>query len=419
MKVAIVSHGHPALGAGGAERAAYSLFEHLKTVPGVQPVFVARAEPRDIGHDAPFGAFRGRTDELLWAPPPYEWFRRMSSAHDVLRRHVQSLVDHVRPDVVHFHHYIFFGLDVIGLFKSLARCRTILTLHEYNLICHHDGQMVKTRDLRLCSHASPAECHACFPEYSAGRFFLRLRLIARQLESVDQFISPSRFLRDRHADWGLDADRISVVENALPPSFHVPAQGSSEARRQDRVRFGFFGQLNPYKGALVLLEAAKYLPSALLDQVEIVLFGANLDRQEQKFQDAVNRAIAASQARVSLFGPYQHADLQTLLRSVDWMVIPSTWWENSPLVIQEARVVGLPILASNIGGMAEKVRDGVDGLHFLAGSALDLAAKIEAIVTKRVSVKPTPLDLPAQNAGVLDAHLNLYGWTDVQRRIAT
>jgi len=419
VRVAIISHGHPAVSAGGGERAAYSLFEHLKTIPGMEPVFVARADPSEIAHDAWFGAFRGRPDELLWAPPPYDWFRRMSVSHDVLRMHVRSLVDHLRPDVVHFHHYIFFGLDVLGLFKELADCRTILTLHEYALICHHDGQMVKTRDLRLCSHASPAECHACFPEYSAGRFFLRTRLIGHQLEPVDRFVSPSKFLRDRHVAWGLDPGRISVVENLLPPGFRAPAAVAADGTRQDRIRFGFFGQLNRYKGALVLLDAVKHLPQEIADQVEIVLFGAKLEQQQQEFQDAVTRAIKDSRARVSLFGPYQHGDLPALLRGVNWMVIPSTWWENSPLVIQEARVVGVPILASNIGGMAEKVRDGVDGLHFLAGSALDLAAKIESIVSKRTSVKPVPLDLAAQNAAMLDAHLDLYGWSDARRKLAT
>jgi glycosyltransferase involved in cell wall biosynthesis len=96
------------------------------------------------------------------------------------------------------------------------------------------------------------------------------------------------------------------------------------------------------------------------------------------------------------------------MRSVDWVVVPSTWWENSPLVIQEARVTGTPILASNIGGMAEKVRDGVDGLHFLAGSPLDLASKIEAIVRRQVMVTPVPLDLVAQNREALAAHVRVY-----------
>jgi glycosyltransferase involved in cell wall biosynthesis len=63
----------------------------------------------------------------------------------------------------------------------------------------------------------------------------------------------------------------------------------------------------------------------------------------------------------------------------DWVVIPSIWWENSPVVIQEAALAGRPVLCSRIGGMAEKVQDGVTGLHFEAGSVADLAGRIEQI----------------------------------------
>ena len=58
---------------------------------------------------------------------------------------------------------------------------------------------------------------------------------------------------------------------------------------------------------------------------------------------------------------------------VDWTVVPSTWWENSPVVIQEAFHQGRPIIASDIGGMAEKVRDGIDGLHFHVSNPESLA----------------------------------------------
>jgi glycosyltransferase involved in cell wall biosynthesis len=61
------------------------------------------------------------------------------------------------------------------------------------------------------------------------------------------------------------------------------------------------------------------------------------------------------------------------MRGCDVVVLPSIWWENSPVVIQEARRNRVPIVCSNIGGMAEKVRDRVDGLHFQAGSAASLA----------------------------------------------
>ena len=68
------------------------------------------------------------------------------------------------------------------------------------------------------------------------------------------------------------------------------------------------------------------------------------------------------------------------MRSVDWVVLPSVWWENSPVVIQEALLHRRPMICSDIGGMAEKVRDGKDGLHFRAGSSQDLADRIVEVL---------------------------------------
>ena len=54
-------------------------------------------------------------------------------------------------------------------------------------------------------------------------------------------------------------------------------------------------------------------------------------------------------------------------------MVPSIWWENSPLVIQEAFFHRRPVICSDVGGMAEKVTDGVDGIHFRVGDAFSLA----------------------------------------------
>ena len=61
------------------------------------------------------------------------------------------------------------------------------------------------------------------------------------------------------------------------------------------------------------------------------------------------------------------------MRHADWIVVPSIWWENAPLVIHEARAAGRPVICSGIGGMAELVEDGVDGLHVPPGDAAALA----------------------------------------------
>lgn len=68
--------------------------------------------------------------------------------------------------------------------------------------------------------------------------------------------------------------------------------------------------------------------------------------------------------------------MPALMRQVDWVLVPSVWWENSPVIIQEAFFHGRPVICSGVGGMAEKVRDGVDGLHFLGGSPEDLSDRL-------------------------------------------
>ena len=69
----------------------------------------------------------------------------------------------------------------------------------------------------------------------------------------------------------------------------------------------------------------------------------------------------------------------------DFVVVPSIWWENSPIVIQEALAVGRPVICSNIGGMAEKVSPGVAGLHFQVGDAADLARTMYEVAHNRRS----------------------------------
>ena len=104
--------------------------------------------------------------------------------------------------------------------------------------------------------------------------------------------------------------------------------------------------------------------------------------------------------------------LQAALASseIDWVVVPSIWWENSPVVIEEAFCHGRPVISSDIGGMAEKVNDGIDGIHFKVGSPKQLANRIEAVVNGEYSWDElhentrAPLSVPDS----ADAHLALY-----------
>jgi glycosyltransferase involved in cell wall biosynthesis len=106
------------------------------------------------------------------------------------------------------------------------------------------------------------------------------------------------------------------------------------------------------------------------------LHGANLEIQPQEFQDEFAELLEASGDSVEMVGRYDFDQLGSLMENVDWVIVPSRWWENSPLVIQEAFMHGRPVICSDIGGMAEKVTDGVDGLHFRAGDPEAMVARV-------------------------------------------
>src|SRR5262249_7514031 len=110
---------------------------------------------------------------------------------------------------------------------------------------------------------------------------------------------------------------------------------------------------------------------------ELRVYGANLELQSKAFQSEVRALLDATQSRVRLMGAYSPDQIPDLMSGVDWVVVPSIWWENSPLVIQEAFMQRRPVICSDIGAMAEKVTNGVNGLHFRAGDARSLASVID------------------------------------------
>jgi glycosyltransferase involved in cell wall biosynthesis len=114
--------------------------------------------------------------------------------------------------------------------------------------------------------------------------------------------------------------------------------------------------------------------------VQLQLHGTNLEVQGKKFQEEFGELLADTPENVILFGRYDSEQVPELMAAIDYVVLPSLWWENSPRVIQEAFANGRPVICSGIGGMAEKVTHGVNGLHFRVGDPVSLAdAILEAV----------------------------------------
>jgi glycosyltransferase involved in cell wall biosynthesis len=394
--VLYICHNHPAIRPGGAEIYAHELFQHVRRSDDFDAVFLAKGGPPlgvgELGHPGTVFTTAGDKEYLFFTDGyEFDWFNHTLTDKDYYAIHVRRFLEALRPDIVHIQHTQFLGVDVLRVIRDVLPDAPILyTLHEYAAICHRQGQMLRVRNDEPCTEASPRRCHECFPDIAPPEFFLRERFIRSQLDLVDLFIAPSRFLLERYVDWGIPRDRIVFEENGRQLEPAPPAAADAE---RPRNRIGFFGQLSPYKGAQVLLEALVLLEeqartarpagsrrTADPTAPHLWIHGANLDLQAGGFRDRIADLLHATKDSVTFVGPYTRDELPALLDAVDWVVLPSIWWENSPLVIQEAFHRGRPVICSDIGGMAEKVRGGVDGLHFRAGDPRALAAVLERAV---------------------------------------
>ena len=202
----------------------------------------------------------------------------------------------------------------------------------------------------------------------------RRQLMLETLCQAKGVISPSRFLAKRMMDWGLPRDRIEVIDNGVKLENAGRASGEPQPKR--RRIFGYFGQITPFKGLDVLLDAAEILARspASTENIGIRIHG-NLVGVSGEFRERFENLVK-SLPILEYTGAYSNDDVHKLMCECDYVVIPSVWWENSPLVIQEAFAAKCPVICTGIGGLQEKIEHGRTGFHFRRGDASDLARTI-------------------------------------------
>jgi glycosyltransferase involved in cell wall biosynthesis len=421
LRVLYVAHNHPTLHPGGAEAYSLELYEAMRRQPGVEPVLLARigsnVARRRVAHPGtPFSSVNDDPNQyfVFTETDHFDFFTLTSREKSLYTRHLTDFLLAQQPDVVHLQHTHFIGVDLLSQIRRvLPDAAIVYTLHEFLPICHHHGQMVRTFADELCPEASPRRCNECFPEISPQSFFLRERFVKGHFAEVDRFLAPSAQLMDKYLPWGIGSERIEVEEyGRLTPS----RRAGDPAQVKSPTNIGFFGQLSHFKGAEVMMEAMAMVDPEV--EAHLWLNGANLELQTQEFQEEFARLQERLHGRVTFRGPYEHSELPDLMEDLHWALIPSIWWENSPLVIQEAFFHRRPIICSDVGGMAEKVRDGVDGLHFRRGDPVSLARTIERATTNprlwrslRDGIRdPYPMDAHVSRL------LDLYGETIEQRK---
>lgn len=301
-----------------------------------------------------------------------------------------------RPDIVHIQHLHHFSAN----FVTIARAKgipVVFTLHDYMLLCPREGIM-RRADGEICMQPVPGKCRDCIQGYTlsdtpappiprglkpgaealvakdvmevlrrtrpgmdgeedphARAVAARLDYLARVLRDVDLFIAPSRFLQQRFLESGLiPAERIIHSDNGLDLTGRPPAT-PRRLPPGERLRAGYVGTLAEHKGVHVLVEAMNLIED---ERVHCMIWGDL--KAFTAYTERIREAIR--NPRTLLMGPFPNSRVQDVLAGLDVLVVPSLWFENAPLTIREAALAGLPVIASDLGGMAESVKPGVTGL---------------------------------------------------------
>ena len=397
MQIVIGVHHFPPRYNGGAEWRAYRTARAL--LQRGHQVRVVAVEKIDVGvggkvhfSDEVFEGVNVRrlSFDLSKAPDRFRW----EYDNPWIGDHLREFLSDVRPDLFHLIGGYLMSGSALRAAQSLG-LPSVLTLTDFWFLCRRLS-MLRSDGTLSSVPIDPARCARCIGEEqrryrwmgqvmdtamdvywriqkgSVSAFAARADYLLETLRNVDAIISPSRFLRQMFIESGLESERILFMrqghDSHSHPSFAMVGPSPTV------LRVGYLGQIADIKGVHVLLEAARSITSAAL---EVRVYG---DPQTHPHYTRRLERIIAADSRLHMMGLYKRSDLSAVLASCDVIVVPSLWYENSPNVILEAFAHGVPVIASNVGGMAELVQDGVNGLHFQLGSVSDLSRQIERLL---------------------------------------
>jgi glycosyltransferase involved in cell wall biosynthesis len=283
-----------------------------------------------------------------------------------------EVLDRVHPDAVHFHNLHNLGAALVD--ETFARgVRALYTPHNHWLVCP-TGYLFRAA-LELCGGPGDGG-RACAPcvgsTDAAGHGHRRTDLVRRFSERVDRVLAVSDAVARTLVGAGYPPELVEVVPQAMPePEAIWQALGAARlpGRGNGPLVVGFLGSAYPHKGVHVLVEAAQRARAEL--RVEI--HGDVAPAYAQRLAALDGRGV------VHLAGPFASADLPAILARFDVAVVPSATWDCAPLVVAECLAGRVPVVGARMGGIAEAVRDGVDGLLFDGRDADGLAGCLDRL----------------------------------------
>ncbi|MFY9809937.1 glycosyltransferase [Aquabacterium sp.] len=313
---------------------------------------------RAAGHEV--HTYSRHNDEITLMSRPSAAFESLWSKQS--SREVGNLLCKLEPDVMHVHNTLPLISPSVFWAARRAGVPCVMTLHNFRLLC---PQAMFLRDGRVCEDCLGglpwrSVMRRCYRESSLQSAVLSAGVALHRgigtYNQVDRFIALSQFARLKFIEGGLPSERIVVKPNFVED--HVTPRMTQQKNRLGGL---FVGRLSAEKGVDVLISAADSWPEGTVDVIG---------------HGPLEEDVRASR-KLIYQGSMPLHDVMRKMADAAFLIVPSICYENFPRTIAEAFCMGLPVIASRLGGMAEIIEDGVTGLLFEPGHAYDLAAKVK------------------------------------------
>lgn len=301
----------------------------------------------------------------------YKYKLQPDDIHNALENHnlrdfAISILQKETPDIIHVGHAMRVH-EFIWSAKELS-IPYIITLTDFFLLC--PKVFLTPNNHSLCSGPQSGKaCEILCNEYS--RTYIKQRLLKSEeiLIHSKKIISPSKFLRTIFKS-EIKNIEIQTIPHGIDQKFI--RQNKKFYSENQPITFGFAGSLIQHKGVDVLLRAFHQIQD---DEAKLEIYGSGMD-----FYVNYLKEISLNDDRITFHGKYEAEQLAEVMEKIDVLVTPSLSYENYPLVLHEALASNVPVIAADLGGMAEKITDEINGYTFIPGDPADLRKKMDNII---------------------------------------
>ncbi len=316
-----------------------------------------------------------------------------------IEKKFNEILNKIKPQIVHFQHLINLSASLINITYE-KNIPTILTLHDYWFICPR--AFLLRDNLTICNHndIQAKNCLECWINGFLKNFFTNKPLLLKTLKKiiqclglnkedfnirknymlslllkVDKIISPSKFLQKIFLENGLSKHKILHSENGYDLNRFIGFNRKKPSK--EKMMFGFIGNFAERKGVETLIKTFNMIKN---EKVELKIYGYN---QNSIFSIKFRKKI--KNPRIKLMGEFNN--VKEPFSNIDILIFPSICLENCPLVLLEALIAKIPVIASNLASIPEFIIHEKNGLLFEAGNPYDLHEKVNRFIDDPILIE--------------------------------